>query len=126
MAAGRPSIYDASTVAKAVSSYIASAHKNKLLPTVEGLAVHMQVARDTIYDWDSKYPEFSDILEQMKAAQASQLIQNALVGNYNSTITKLLLSKHKGHDGLPYVDRKDITSDNKPLLIGLDDEASEA
>jgi|GEM_PF-3793126 len=32
------------------------------------------------------------------------LIQNGLKGEFNSTITKLMLSKHKGEDGQPYRD----------------------
>ena len=45
-----------------------------------------------------EHPEFSDILEQLLSAQASQLIQNGLVNNYNPTITKLMLTKHGYRD----------------------------
>ena len=45
----------------------------------------------------------------MMATQGDQLINNALVNKYNSSITKLLLSKHG------YVERQDITSDGKAL-----------
>lgn len=110
----RPIEYNAKEIAKGLAAYVSAAHKQKYLPTIEGLAVHLKVARDTLYDWASKYPEFSDILEQLKAAQATQLIQNGLVGNYNSTITKLMLTKHG------YTDRTDVTTDGKALALSFD------
>jgi hypothetical protein len=51
----------------------------------------------------------------MLSLQASQLIQNGLVDVYNSTITKLLLTKHRGADSQPYKDKSDVTTDDKPL-----------
>jgi hypothetical protein len=94
MAGGRPTSYEAEEIAKGVTAYIESAHSDNFLPTVEGLAVHLSVERSTLYLWADDHPEFSDILEQLLAAQGSQLIQNGLVGTYNPTITKLMLSKH--------------------------------
>jgi hypothetical protein len=41
------------------------------------------------------------------AAQASQPIQNGLVNNYNSTITKLMLTKHG------YSDKQEIDHSSK-------------
>ena len=39
------------------------------LPSIEGLAVFLGVHRSTIYDWKSKYEEFSDIIEKLQAEQ---------------------------------------------------------
>lgn len=103
MAGGRPSPYDALRVAKAVQAYVEKRQKKRYVPTIEGLAVELQVARSTLYEWADAHPEFSDILEQLKAAQADQLIQNGLIGYFNSTITKLMLTKHG------YADRQEIT-----------------
>lgn len=87
------------------------------LPTIEGLAVHLMAARSSIYLWAEQHSEFSDILEQLVAAQPSQLLQNGLVGDYNPTITKLMLSKHDGPDGKPCRDKTEVdhTTDGKPL-----------
>jgi hypothetical protein len=114
MTTGRPTEYDAVKIAKATSKYIAACKSQFYLPTVEGLAVHLCVARQTLYDWansksDRYHPEFSDILEALLAAQGSQLIQNGLKGEYNSTITKLMLTKHG------YTDKQDITSGGEKL-----------
>ena len=43
------------------------------------------------------------------------LIQNGLKGEFNSTITKLMLSKHNGEDGLPYMVKQDISSGGQPI-----------
>lgn len=116
MAGGRPTKYDAEEVAKSVVEYITECNENNYLPSIEGLAVKLKVWRSTLHDWadpksDVYHPEFHDIFEQLKARQAMQLIQNGLVNNYNSTITKLILTKHG------YVDRQDVTSDSKPVQV---------
>jgi hypothetical protein len=109
MAVGHPTDYEEAAVKKAVGKYVVDCKKQSFLPTIEGLAVHLNVARKTIYNWADEHPEFLHILEQLKAAQASQLIQNGLVGVYNSTITKLMLTKHD------YTDKQDITTEGKAL-----------
>lgn len=114
---GRPPIYDNDKALLGVASYIKDCKKHNYLPTCEGLAVHLDISRQTIYQWRKDHEDFSYIVEQMLAGQASQLIQNSLMGHYNASITKLLLSKHKGHDDKPYVETKDITSDGRRLLI---------
>src|SRR5882672_7876419 len=111
MKVGRPAGYEAERIAKDVSAYISECKEKYYLPTIEGLAVHLCVARSTLYEWaDPKgsfyHEEFSDIFEQLKAAQASMLIQNGLKNEYNSTITKLMLTKHG------YVDKQELTGND--------------
>jgi DNA-packaging protein gp3 len=96
---GRPSEYDPIKHPAGVASYIELCKQQSYLPTLEGLAVRLGVARQTLYDWGTAGSEryqlhFPDILEQLTAAQASQLVQNGLINNYNPTITKLMLTKH--------------------------------
>lgn len=76
--------------------------KDKLkvkLPSIEWLCRHFHkediaVHRSTIYDWKDKYPEFSDILEQILIEQAERLINSSISWEYNSNIAKLLMGKH--------------------------------
>lgn len=122
MAGGRPTEYDADKVGKAVGRYISDCKEKYYLPTVEGLAVELCVARSTLYAWsDPKsefyHEEFSDILEQLKSVQASMLIQNGLKNDYNATITKLMLTKHG------YVDKQEIAGPDGTNLF--DGEAKE-
>jgi hypothetical protein len=78
-----------------------------LLPTIEGLALALHINRDTIYQWEKDNKEFSDIVEELRQAQGQKLIQNSILGKYNATIAKLILSGKHG-----YVEKTetDITS----------------
>ncbi len=80
------------------------------LPTLEGLAVHLKVHRDTIHAWSRTHKLFSDELEHLKAEQARRLIAGGLSGTYNTVIAKLLLASTHGMR-----ERTDITSNDKPL-----------
>jgi hypothetical protein len=115
MSAGRPTDYSKEILEKA-QEYLDScqdeevqlvkleneekgytSYENKLrvdLPSIEGLARHLEVSRSTPYEWAKQHPEFSDILKDIKLEQAKRLINNGLSGDYNSTITKLILTKH--------------------------------
>lgn len=76
-------------------------YENKLvvnLPTIEGLAVYLKVCRDTIYEWERNHTAFSYILGELRAKQARELIRKGLSGEYNSTIAKVLLTKHGYRD----------------------------
>ena len=89
------------------------------LPKAEGLALYLGVSRDTLYEWASKYDEFSDILERVNQIQADRVINEALAGNYNALIAKLLLAKHG------YKDRSDITTDDKPIHFKISKEVAD-
>lgn len=87
-------------------------------PNKGGLAVHLGVRRETLYDWAKKYEEFSNIMEEIGAIQESRLLENGLAGIYNSTITKVILTKHGYREGI------DTTTNDKdlptPLLQALE------
>lgn len=69
-----------------------------VIPTKEGLALYLGIARSQIYEWaELKTPlalEFQDIFESTMAQQGRTLAGHGLDGTFNSTITKLMLSKH--------------------------------
>lgn len=111
MAGGRPTDYS-EQIAKHAWDYISrcndSLKDNRLtvnLPSIEGLAMHLEVSRSTVYLWQKEYPEFSDILEVLLQKQAQALLNNGLSGSYNSTIAKLILTKH-GYTDKAEVDQK--------------------
>lgn len=95
MPAGRPTILDEAMLDKA-RAYIKDVgdYSNPLLPSIEGLAYRLDVARDTMYAWEKDNKEFSYILEKLRQVQATKLIDKGLNSQYNSTIAKLILSKH--------------------------------
>lgn len=78
-----------------------TAYKQKVtvkLPSIEGLAYAIKVHKDTIYEWEKKHDEFSDLINDLRAKQAERLINNGLSGDYNAYIAKALLAKHGYHD----------------------------
>lgn len=122
MATGRPTVYSAETTIKLAREYLDSCFEYKnaymvdevngkkkpklsriltlvRIPTLEGLAYHLKIHRDTLYEWDKLHKDFSDILEEVKQKQAEGLIQHGLDGRYNSTIAKVLLTKHGYREG---------------------------
>ena len=67
---------------------------DEVIPSIAGLACYAGKGRNTIYDYASQNKEFSNILEALLALQESKLINRSLTGDFNPTITKLILSKH--------------------------------
>lgn len=80
------------------------------LPTLEGLAAKLKVHKDTIQEWKKLYPAFSVLVVELISKQGDALIRNGLNGKYNSTIAKLILTKHG------YVDKQVI--DDKRTMLG--------
>lgn len=121
MAGGRPTLYNEAILTK-TQEYISScndgyevierpnvkdgrelgteAHRIEKvkLPTIEGLAVYLDINKDTIYTWRKEYEEFSDLIDKLLAKQANMLISKGLSGDYNTVIAKVLLTKHGYND----------------------------
>lgn len=121
MTAGRPKEYN-ENIPVLAAEYLASAqdtwseqlHKVVVkIPTIEGLAIHLGVARSTLYLWAEQYPEFSDMLERLKMFQAERLINKGLSGDYAPQIAKLILGKHG------YSDKQEVDMTSKGEKIGL-------
>lgn len=64
------------------------------VPTVEGLACFIGKSRRVVYKWAGEDEEFMHIVDGVMTAQGKLLINGGLLGDYNPTITKLLLTKH--------------------------------
>ena len=85
--------------------------QGEVIPTIEGLSVFLNVSRSTVYKWKGENQEFSDILESLMARQAKELFSNGLKGDFNPTITKLILTKHGYSDRI----EQDVTSSDGAL-----------
>jgi hypothetical protein len=67
------------------------------VPSVVGLAVHLNVSKSTLYKWaEDNRGTISDTLELCNDKQHMMLMSKGLTNEFNSTITKLMLANH-GH-----------------------------
>ena len=67
------------------------------LPSHVGLALHLDVSKDTLYEWGKEYPEFSYSLTKIKQLQEERLSLGGLSGDYNPVISKLILAVNHGY-----------------------------
>lgn len=138
MMAGRPTKLTKEIVEQA-QKYLDSTSSvavQALLPTIEGLALELHISRDTVYEWEKVplaktsnepnaiehnqtielHQQFSDIVSDLRAAQGQKLIQNSLLGRYNATIAKLILSgKHN------YVEKSEVDNNIKGDVTFVND-----
>lgn len=63
-------------------------------PTIEGLALKLDVSRSTIYQWASDNKKFAKIVIRLLNKQAAMLQNLGLSKKYDSGMARLLLSKH--------------------------------
>lgn len=89
------------------------------LPSIAGLARHLNISRKTLYNWVTKseeggvFAEFLHIYEDILAEQEKRLVNNGLSGKYGPTISKLILTKHG------YTDKADVTSDGEKVSVAI-------
>ncbi len=119
MAGGRPSKYDDDMLADAkgyLVDFVPSI--TEAVPTVAGLAEHLDVSRSTVYEWagDGDKEEFSDIVERILTRQELMLLSGGLIGTYNPTLAKLALTKHG------YTDKVETKDATKKTLEEYSDE----
>lgn len=97
-AGGRPTKYD-DGILKKVDEYL-KRHKSygDIIPSVAGLACVLDVTKKTLYNWADKNKEFLHALERIAQKQEKLCLSGGLSGDFNSTITKLLLGNHGYHE----------------------------
>lgn len=91
----RPTEYNEELLKKA-QEYRDNLPKDEAVHSIEGLASYIGLSRGTIYNWESQgaNKEFLDIVEEIREKQAKTLVSKGLIGDFNSSITKVMLSKH--------------------------------
>ena len=68
------------------------------LPTIEGLALKLEVDDETIGLWGKDHPEFSATIKELSKKQKNQLVNDGLYGGkeVNSTMAIFLLKANHG------------------------------
>jgi len=91
---GRPKELNDAILKKA-EEYVNGAYAtDELVPTIVGLALYIDKRRQTIYEWAKENPKFSDIVGKVLEKQERGLLKGGLMGDYNASISKLMLTKH--------------------------------
>jgi len=97
-----------------------------LVPSVAGLACHLEITKPTVYDWSKQEEkeEFSYMLANILIKQERMLLSGGLLSEMNPTIVKLMLSKHDYSDKV----ETDVTSKGEKVAttftfipVGRDD-----
>ena len=91
---GRPTLLTDEMIDRA-EMYIYSYHEQgDVIPSTAGLACWLGVAKSSVHLWRSKSQRFSDTLDAIQAKQETIALNKGLSGDFNSTITKLVLNNH--------------------------------
>lgn len=111
---GRPTDYSPDVLVKAEDYLQQAIPENMAIPTVEGLALLLNVNRDTLYEWAKVHSEFSDTLAKLKNLQKQHLTMTGIFGGkeVNATIIALLLKVN--HD-MVETSKTDVTSKGEQL-----------
>ena len=92
----RPSKYNSKILEKAedyIKNYI---NYGDQIPMIDGLALELGIHRDTVNDWEKKYPEFSDIVRTLMTHQGRKLMNGSLTGEFKERTATLALSSNHG------------------------------
>jgi len=86
-------------------------HGNKV-PMVVGLCSYIERSQTVIYDWaKDEGKQFADIVKAIGEKQQEVLFDKSLIGDYNASMSKLMLTKHGYSDKVD----SDLTSGGKPV-----------
>ncbi|WP_392552714.1 terminase small subunit [Orbus wheelerorum] len=120
---GRKSNLD--TRLKKANEYVNHGYKENggLIPSISGLSLYIGCSRSSLYNYAHESEEFSDLLETVKAIQENELINKGLSGEFNATITKLMLANHGYSDKQQVEQNNHVRVDfNKPLSALFEDD----
>ena len=107
-------------IIKQAENYIAGDWEKlkHVMPSAVGLAKVIGVSKKTLYNWADNNDEFLHILAELNTEQEFTLLNKGLSGEFNTAITKLVLTKHDYSDKVS----QDVTSSDgsmKPTVIEL-------
>ena len=91
---GRPSKYNEQMQANADRYVFDFNEQGDVIPSQSGLCCWLGISRSTLFEWSKVYPDFSSTLEAIQSKQETMTLNKALVGEFNSTIAKLVLANH--------------------------------
>lgn len=129
MTTGRPTLYNEGILTQTLKYCQEYEQEGDVIPSIAGLAVYLGITRETIHTWvkEPDKAEFSYIIKGLLALQEKRLVGGGLDESYNSTIAKLILSKHGYSDSQrieAIVDSKLSDEEKVRLNVLLNDKPS--
>jgi len=116
---GRPTKYSDDLQAQAEEYILSYEDLGELVPTIVGLAIHLDVTTKTIYNWATEEkPEFLRIFTRVEQTQHRGLVNGGLSGEYNPAITKMMLTHH-GYSDKQQVDLSSTDGSMSPTFSGM-------
>lgn len=99
---GRPTKYIPTEIFPKIEGYLNSVNDTQL-PSIEGLALYLDVNPDTIYEWAKLYTEFSETIKKIAAKQKKQLMEDGMYGGkeVNAAMAIFLLKVNHGMNEAP-------------------------
>lgn len=116
-AIGRPSKYNEQMQAHADRYVFDFNEQGDVIPSNSGLCCWLGISRPTLHEWGRAYPEFSNTLEAIQSKQETMTLNKALVGDFNSTIAKLVLANH-GYSDKQEIDHRSGDQSMSPKDTG--------
>lgn len=108
---GRPSLYNEQMQAKADDYKFRYSEQSDVVPSRAGLCCWLGISRSTSYDWEKAHVQFMHTLEAISVLQENIALNKSLTGDFNATISKLLLANH----GYSDAQKVDHTTGGEPM-----------
>ena len=115
---GRPSKYNPELQAEADTYVYRLEDLGHVVPSRVGLCCFLGIAKQTSFEWEGIYPEFSATLRDVETLQEHMTLNGGLTGGLNSTIVKLVLANH-GYSDKQAIDHTSGGETLKPTQIIL-------
>ena len=96
---------------------VINAQRPNSIPSIAGLATHLEVNRDTVYEWAKHHKEFSDILDDLQRKQEDFLLFHGLTKGYDSSFAKFITQ-----NVTRFRDKLETNNTNKEIGITIDSE----
>jgi len=117
---GRPLKWeDAEDLEKQIDEFFGIRKKEGLPPTLEGLAYHLNVNRQTILNYEKK-DGFAEVIDRAKLKIADIVMSNALIGEYNPTIAIWVSKNHYGYRDK--VEQENVNYNREITIADISDE----
>lgn len=88
---GRPTKYN-DDMQRQADDYLLNWQERDAIPSRVGICCYLGIDKTTSYEWEKRYPEFSNTLAAVETLQEYTAVNKGITGAFNSTIVKLILA----------------------------------